>query len=415
MDRSRVLTGRGWSTLTAAAVCLWAAYRWGWPALSYVGTFLAVLLVFSIAVVFLPRRKGTAARIVESDLFTVGALSHVEVRLTLRGATPATVPPAARWNDTLPALVDGPASGELPRLRGGGSPGTPLVLPYQVRGVRRGSATLGPLSLTSTDPFGLTHRHVRIAGSRTITVVPGIVDLPALRIRSGGTGGEARTAVHRLGQSTDDLVPRPYVPGDSMRRVHWRASAHRGELMVRQEEHESSPEAWVMLDVAAAHWPRGGGLAPGEPQPAFEHAVTACASVAVHLSGQGYRVSVVDNAGTPLGFLDGSDAERDALLVALSSVAPRPARSVAAVAPDAASGPVVVITGTIDAADAAGFSHRQAAVPLLFATHATPDAFDAAAAHGWWATRLGSDPAEAWQAAMDARVSSYRGSPDGAP
>lgn len=398
--RSRVLTGRGWSVLLAGAICLWAAYRWGWPALSYVGMFLGALVIFSVLVAFVPRRRGTVTRVVGSDLFTVGAQSHVQVRLTLRRVAATISPPVARWEDSLPPLVEGDACGELPRFPDRSRTDPALVLPYTVRGVRRGSSTLGPLTLTSTDPFGLVCRRIKVGEARTITVVPEVVPLSVLHAQGGGTGSDARAAAHRLGQSTDDLVPRPYVPGDSMRRVHWRASAHRGELMVRQEEHESSPEAWVMLDVNADHWPRPAMLAPGDPDRAFEHAVTACASMAVHLNQEGYRVSVVDNSGSLLGTLDGSDVERDALLVALSSVAPRPARGSTTAAPDAASGPVVVITGTIDADSAEQFAHRRAAAPLLFATGATPDAFDVVTARGWCTAALGDDPAEAWQTAL---------------
>ena len=39
-----------------------------------------------------------------------------------------------------------------------------------------------------------------------------------------------------------------YLPGDAMKRLHWKATAHRGQLMVRQEEQQINPRAGVFLD-----------------------------------------------------------------------------------------------------------------------------------------------------------------------
>ena len=48
-----------------------------------------------------------------------------------------------------------------------------------------------------------------------------------------------------------------------MRRIHWRATAHRDELMVRQEEQESTPEATVVLDRGVLRWSPEALRAPG--------------------------------------------------------------------------------------------------------------------------------------------------------
>ena len=87
-----------------------------------------------------------------------------------------------------------------------------------------------------------------------MTVAPAIVDLPPLTDFAGEAGGTLHTTTNQLGQGADNLVARPYVPGDSMRRIHWRATAHRDELMVRQEEQESTPEASVVLDRGVLRW-----------------------------------------------------------------------------------------------------------------------------------------------------------------
>ena len=151
-----------------------------------------------------------------------------------------------------------------------------------------------------------------------------------------------------------------------MRRIHWRATAHRGQLMVRQEEEESSPDALVILDRSAARWAR-----PGDDEDrAFETAVSMCASVAVHLVQEGYGVDVIDSSGTLLGTLRGHEDDRDGLLVALALVCPRgDARDIMTLVGGTPPGPLVYITGEIDEEDAALLRPSGAAAPMLSLIH----------------------------------------------
>jgi uncharacterized protein (DUF58 family) len=86
-----------------------------------------------------------------------------------------------------------------------------------------------------------------------------------------------------------------------MRRVHWKATARHGELMVRQEEQHGLPSARVVIAVAAEGWSdtrptvppstgrRSGPAAPAIPlvSDAFEWAVSFAATVAVEVGHAG--------------------------------------------------------------------------------------------------------------------------------
>jgi uncharacterized protein (DUF58 family) len=73
--------------------------------------------------------------------------------------------------------------------------------------------------------------------------------------------------------------------------VHWRSSAHAGELMVRREEQPWQSRATLFVDNRRyAH--RGTGAASS-----FEHAVSVAASVAVHLVQRGFNVRLVTASG----------------------------------------------------------------------------------------------------------------------
>ena len=131
--------------------------------------------------------------------------------------------------------------------------------------------------------------------------------------------------------------------------------------------------------------------------------MSLCASAALRFVQDGYSVDVVDSAGTLLGALRGHEDDRDGLMVALASVSPRgEARDLRTVVGTTPPGPLVVITGRIDATDADQLSTAGAAAPMLFAVHAASDALAAAAAHGWntAAVTPDDDLAEAWADAL---------------
>lgn len=398
----RRMTGRGVSVLLTGIALVIASNVFAAPILLAAAVLLLAMLILSAIVVFAPHRRAVVSRTVASDLLTVGDDTTVRVRVDLRTLLSA---PAGRWHDVLPPAVRGSSSGPFPPDSRESVPGgVTMTMTYAISGARRGLASLGPFQLTTTDPFGLFRRTDELGDPTPITIVPAVLPLPRLADRTGRAGGTAQTSSHRLGQGSDNLSPRRYVPGDSMRRIHWRATAHRGDLMVRQEEQESSPDALVVLDRAGVRWgpadptmPRA--VAAGFGAEGFDRAVTACASIALHLVDHGFAVDVVDATGVLIGRLRGAEDERDGLLVALAGTAARTGERDAGL-PAASEGhtvgPLVMITGALDAADAAALTHGGAGTPILLATAPGADALAAAGARGWRTATLGDDPAIAW-------------------
>ena len=391
--KRRPLTARGLGCLLTGIALAIAANMIAARPMLYIAVLLILLPLLSLLITFVPRRRGVVTRQISTDLLTVGETSRVSMRFDLY----ALGIPRGRWADTLPDAIRGDASGEYP--------GDSATLRYDVVGVQRGIATVGPLTLRTVDPFGLAQRQQTFGDTRTVTVVPQAMPLPPLPSKVGAAGGTQQTRSTRLGQGSDNLIPRAYMAGDSRRRIHWRATAHRGDLMVRQEEEESSPDAVVVLDRAASRWAR-----PADStDPAFEAAVSLCASAALRFLQDGYSVDVLDSAGSLLGALRGHEDDREILLVALATVAPRgEPRDLRTVVGSVPPGPLVVITGAIDEADAAKLSTAGAAAPLLFAAGAESGALAAAAQHGWNTAELPAntdDLPQVWASALpQARV-----------
>jgi uncharacterized protein (DUF58 family) len=162
---------------------------------------------------------------------------------------------------------------------------------YTVRADVRGRYGVGPLIVRLTDPFGLCELTRSFPSIDKLTVIPQVLPLPAVRLAgeyNGGGDSRARSvAVH----GEDDAATREYRRGDDLRRVHWRSTARTGELMVRREEQPWESRATVVLDTRAnAH--RGDG-----PTASFEWAVSAAASIAVHLRQSGYKLRLVTGSG----------------------------------------------------------------------------------------------------------------------
>lgn len=415
MRRLWPLTLRGTGALILAIACFILANELGLIELVYFGMLLCAVLVAGIASLYLTRHTESISRSLSPDVPVVGSEAVVTVRVAVRTAVPSA---QGRWRDTVPRGLLGHAEGSFPSLGSGLRGGERTVeLQYTVTGARRGIHSLGPLSITSSDPFGIARRR-NLLGERTrVTVAPAIIDLPPLSQYTGDTGGTLHATANQLGQGADNLIARPYEPGDSMRRIHWRATAHRDALMVRQEEQESAPEAVVVLDRGVLRWSAEAMQAPGADAE-FEAGVSACVSVVARLVRDGYTVEVMDSDGTALAEpIEGGDiGEVEALTVQFATLTARRDDHLTRLPLLFAStmtGPVVVITGRFDPRDADALAPmvHHSALPVLLAASASGDALDRAADDGWRTAAITADGdiAAAWAMAVDRGVSHVLG------
>ena len=113
----------------------------------------------------------------------------------------------------------------------------------------RGVYTLGPTHLRSSDPFGIYTLTMHDPSASTILVTPPVLSLSHIKIPSGGWSGEERYRRGYVERNISDLGLRDYVPGDSLRRIHWHASAHYDNLIVRQQEAATSRDWCIYLDL----------------------------------------------------------------------------------------------------------------------------------------------------------------------
>jgi len=183
-------------------------------------------------------------------------------------------------------------------------------LSYRVHMDQRGKYTIGPLQIRVADSFGLVAIGRSFTSKSTLVVTPEITPLPRVAIPGSrlGDGESGMRTVAAAGE--DDIAPRAYRDGDELRRVHWRSTARYGELMVRREEQQWHNRALLLIDVRRRAYV---GSGPGSP---FEFAVSAAASIGVHLVGQGIETRLITESGevTPAGPAAESLLERLAVI-----------------------------------------------------------------------------------------------------
>ena len=283
-EAMRGLTTRGRSFLAAAAAAAISATVLGERDLLRVAVLLAALPLLAAAYVGRSRYKLACTRSLDPVRTPVGSSARVILRLQNMSRLPTGT---LLLEDRLPYALGSRPRVVLERL--GAHQASSVA--YTVRTEVRGRYPVGPLVVRLTDPFGLCELSRSFPTVDRLIVIPQVVPLPAVRLGGeyAGTGDSRARSVAVHGE--DDAATREYRNGDDLRRVHWRSTARTGELMVRREEQPWDSRATVVLDTrVGAH--RGEG-----PTASFEWAVSAAASIAMHLRHAGYKVRMVTGSG----------------------------------------------------------------------------------------------------------------------
>jgi uncharacterized protein (DUF58 family) len=112
----------------------------------------------------------------------------------------------------------------------------------------RGRFRLGPLSLTTGDPFGLFQVTRQVPQTTHIVVYPMTVDLIEFTLPLGPMpGGDAlRRRTHYVTANASGV--RDYAPGDSFNRIHWPSTARRDRLISKEFELDPLSDIWLFLD-----------------------------------------------------------------------------------------------------------------------------------------------------------------------
>jgi hypothetical protein len=380
-------TLRGRSFIAAGLTAVLCGIVLGERDLVRIGVLAAVLpLVAALWIARSGNRLGLA-RTLGAAQVEVGQRTVVHLELTNVGPTTGVL----LIEEQIPWALGSRPRFVIDTMR----PGWSRRIDYQVQAEVRGKYDIGPMRVRVSDPFGLLELHRTFTKTSSLVVIPTTEPLPAIPLTGAWTGsGDNRPRPFASGSAADVTV-RDYRVGDDLRRVHWRSTAKVGALMVRREEQPWQSRCTLLIDNRArVH--RGQG-----PHSSLERAVTAAASLAVHLTTQGFQVRLVSALGEEIehGWHDGDVAASARPLLERLAVLP----TVAAhdlytgwVDESVTAGMCVAVLGDVDDHDRdflAGLHHRGSA---SYALVLDVDSWAARMTDPQFTSRPGRLPAAGW-------------------
>ncbi|MBV9770719.1 MAG: DUF58 domain-containing protein [Bryobacterales bacterium] len=156
--------------------------------------------------------------------------------------------------------------------------GERIEAPVELLFARRGAYRQNTFRFSTRFPFGFAERRIHVRLLRDIVVYPSIDPQPGFEELLMSLQGEI--ASFYRGQGNDFYRIRPYEALESAHHVDWKATAHTGDLQVREfaREQEQAVAFFLDLDVPRAQdaW--------------FESAVDRCAFLAWNISQRGSRI-----------------------------------------------------------------------------------------------------------------------------
>lgn len=311
-----------------------------------IGLFVVLLPLLALAFSLHARRTLTVSRSLSPARVHAGDTATAGLRIaggSLLGSL--------RIADTVPDAA-GPVDRYPPRFTVHRLGRRGARVTYPLRPQVRGAYRIGPLRGRATDPLGLAEFSNDLLASDRLLVLPRVVPLTGRPLVASTALGRAADGGSRQGAGHPDVLIRPYQQGDEMRRVHWRSSARRDELMVRLDERPDPTGVTVLLDRRdAAH--RGHGAASS-----LEYAVSLAASICVHLLGRHESVELIAEDGTVLSpAATGSSGTEDQIarqLDALALVRPSAGGELAGNASTPAESGVLAVLGAMSPDAVAG-------------------------------------------------------------
>jgi uncharacterized protein (DUF58 family) len=163
---------------------------------------------------------------------------------------------------------------------------TPVYFPYlpkqdhieqsaPITFLKRGIYRQDAFRIVTRFPFGFLQKARKLALSAEALVYPSVE--PTQEFLEVLPSLQGALESHSKGRGQDLYALRDYAPTDSVRHVHWKASARLGSLMVREFTREDDCRVLLILDP---HSQANSALSVSTER--FERAVTLCAGLVWH-------------------------------------------------------------------------------------------------------------------------------------
>ncbi|MGF0117714.1 DUF58 domain-containing protein [Promicromonospora sp. Marseille-Q5078] len=218
---------------------------------------VVAVCVVDLALAASPRAVAVQRRTPRSVRLGVTTRSELVLSNTARRRLRAVVRDA--WPPSLvvdaPVRTDGAAAGEPLVARSARHdvdlpPGESARVRTPLRPTRRGDRAAGPVTIRSFGPLRVAARQASVPVPGHLRVLPEFASrrhLPSRLARLREMDGRAAVQVRGEGTEFDSL--REYVDGDDVRSIDWRATARRGDVVVRTWRPERDRRVVIVLDT----------------------------------------------------------------------------------------------------------------------------------------------------------------------
>jgi uncharacterized protein (DUF58 family) len=226
--------------LLVAVILLIAAFSSGLPFLFYV-VYLGLLAIGGSYVL---TRSGLAD--LEAGYRVDHRQGHVgeDLRTTYSISNTSRLPKL--WLEVYnPTDLPVPLPGRALGLRSWAERSWIAIVPL----TRRGTYRIEPMVVRTGDPFGFFEAAATVGRPTVITVFPRVLPLPRWRLPNSNLEGSHSVPERTLQTTPLATTVRPYAPGDSFNRIHWRSTARVGEIQVKEFDLEQTADVWLFVDL----------------------------------------------------------------------------------------------------------------------------------------------------------------------
>jgi uncharacterized protein (DUF58 family) len=162
---------------------------------------------------------------------------------------------------------------------------------YRIRGDHRGLYRFGPVSLSSGDLFGFGRKSATFEKQDALIVYPRVVPVQQFALPAARPSGERKAERRIIEDPLRMATVREYMPGDSIRHIHWKNTARLSKLQTKVFDPSASHVLVVFVDLQTTRNPYG------LVSEYLELAITSVGSLALDALEQRYAVGVYANGG----------------------------------------------------------------------------------------------------------------------
>lgn len=194
-----------------------------------------------ILILFSPKHKMGARREIKEQL-NLGEANPVKIHIKNNH----TVPVVVTVIDELPYQFQIRDFNRSERFEGGEE----KTLYYTVKPVKRGEYQFGSLNVYVRSFLKMVERRYQESQDFNTKVYPSVAQMRKFELKVFTTSNlyQGVKKVRRIGNNQEFEQIKPYVQGDDFRKINWKATSRKGDLMVNQYQDEKSQSVYSIVD-----------------------------------------------------------------------------------------------------------------------------------------------------------------------